>query len=104
MRWAAGDRNFVLYADDSRITGRDHEWVQGELTVTVAMFRRIVIDAKLENTKAMICTPRFIWEEWGETVYNQRVTGEGVNFRERKKTQVSDGGGIIFKGAHGTNP
>ena len=25
MEWAAGERNIVLYADDGRIAGRDHE-------------------------------------------------------------------------------
>ena len=38
MVWAAGERNLVFYAYDGRIAGRDHEWVQDALTVTVAIF------------------------------------------------------------------
>ena len=38
MGWAAGERNLIFYADDKRIGGRDHIWVQDALTVSVAMF------------------------------------------------------------------
>ena len=38
MGWAAGEINIVFYADYGRIVGRDHEWLQEDLTVTVAMF------------------------------------------------------------------
>ena len=69
MGWAAGERNLVVYAYDGSIAGRGHEWVQYLLTVTVAMFRRVVLDANLEKIKALVCTPSFIWGEWGETVY-----------------------------------
>ena len=27
MRWEAGDRNLIFYADYRRIAGQDHEWV-----------------------------------------------------------------------------
>ena len=60
MDWAAGERNLVFHANDSRIVGWDHEWVQDALTVTAATFYRMVLDANLEKTKAMVCTPRFI--------------------------------------------
>ena len=69
MVWASGDRNFVFYAYYGRIAGRDHEWVQDALTVTVAMLRRMGIGANLNKTKAMVCTPGFIWGEWGDTAY-----------------------------------
>ena len=38
MGWEVGESNIVFYADDRRISGRDHEWVQDALIVTVAMF------------------------------------------------------------------
>ena len=38
LGWAAGERNVIFYADDVRIAGRDHEWVQDVLLVTVAIF------------------------------------------------------------------
>ena len=39
--WAVWERNMIFYADDGMIAGQDHEWIQGELLVTVAMFRRM---------------------------------------------------------------
>ena len=35
---AAGERKVIFYADSGRIAGRDHEWVQDAMSVTVAMF------------------------------------------------------------------
>ena len=66
MGWAAGERNLVFYADDGRILGQDHEWVQDALSITVAMFCRMGLETNLENTKAMVCTPGFVWGKWGE--------------------------------------
>ena len=43
LGWAAGDRNTIFYADDGRIAGRDHEWVQDALLATVVMFHRMVL-------------------------------------------------------------
>ena len=43
----------------------------------------------LDKTKAMVCTPRFIWGKWGELAYKICATGEGEIFREQKKTRVS---------------
>ena len=60
MGWAAGEINLVLYADGGRKAGRNHEWVQDALTVTVDMFRRMGLEANLEKIKAMVCTPGFI--------------------------------------------
>ena len=60
MRWVDKERNILFYADEVRIAGRYHEWVQDALMVTVAMFRRMGIDANIENTKVMVCRPGFI--------------------------------------------
>ena len=57
----AGERNLVLYVDDKIRVGQDHEWVHGSLVVAVDMHCRMVVEANLEKTKAMVCTPRFIW-------------------------------------------
>ena len=75
--------------DDGRIVGREHKWFQDALMVTVAMLRRMGIDYNLEKTKAMVCTPGFIWRKGWETLYKRRATGEGATFWERKKTRVS---------------
>ena len=37
----------------------------------------------------MVCTHGFIWDNWEETAYKRRVTGEEETFREWKKTRVS---------------
>ena len=41
--WAAGDRNVIFYADDGRIAGWDHGWVQDALLATVVMFHKMVL-------------------------------------------------------------
>ena len=81
MGWAAGECNLVFYADDG--------WVKNALTVTVAMFRRVVIETNLENTKALVCTPGCIWDKCIKAAYKRRATGEGDTFRERKRSRVS---------------
>ena len=89
LRWAAGDRNLVFYANNGWISGRDHEWVQDAMLVTVTMFRRMVLEKNIKKTKTMFCTPGFIWGKWGDQSYKQQATGEGATFQERKRLQVS---------------
>ena len=88
LYWAAGERNLVFYADDGRVVGQDHEWVQDALMVTVAMFRMMGLETNLDKTNSMVCTSRFVWGEWGEQAYMQQATGKRVTFRERKNIQV----------------
>ena len=57
MGWEAGENNLVFYADDGRIVGRDHEWVQDALTVTVAMFRRMGLETNLEKPRRWCAPP-----------------------------------------------
>ena len=57
MGWEAGARDLVFYSNYGRIAGRDHEWVQYALTITVVMFRQMGLEMNLEKTKAMVCTP-----------------------------------------------
>ena len=64
MVWAAGERNLVFYADDRRVVGRDHIWAQDALMVAVVMFRRVGLETNLEKTKALVCTPGYIWGKW----------------------------------------
>ena len=49
MVWSAGEINIVFYADDERIAGQDHEWVQDALTATVSMFRRMGLETNPEK-------------------------------------------------------
>ena len=75
MGWEVGASNIVFWVEDGRIAGRDHEWVQNALTVTVEMFRRMELETNMEKTKVMVCTPGFIWGEVGGLAYKRRVTG-----------------------------
>ena len=87
--------------EDGRIAGRDHEWVQNALTVTVAMFRRMGLETNLEKTKLMVCTPGFIWG-YGRGAGLQE-TGDGIrgNLQKTEEGKVElrhvqrDGGGVL---------
>ena len=87
--WLAGEHNICFYAYDGRIEGGDPIWVQAALTKMVRMFDRVGLQTNLDNTKAMICTPGFVWGQQGDEAYHQGAIGEGPTFRERKKTRIS---------------
>ena len=55
-----GEINIVFYAEDGRIAGRSHVWVQEALNVTVAMFQRMGLEMNLGKTKAVDSTPGFV--------------------------------------------
>ena len=63
--------------------------MQTELTVMVRMFERVDLRKNLSKTKAMICTPGFIWGHQVVETHKRRDTGEGPIFRERKRTRVN---------------
>ena len=84
MGWATGEQDLVFYADDGRIEGREHIWVQDALAVMAKIFWRMGLETNMEKTKSMMCTPCFIWGRLSDTAYKMRVTGEGFYFRERK--------------------
>ena len=79
----------IFYADDGMIGGRDHIWVHNALMVSVAMFRQMVLVNNLYKTKALVCTPGYIWGKLSDAAYKRRATGEGETFRERKQARVS---------------
>ena len=64
--WAAGERNLIFYAENGRIGGRDHIWVQDALPVSVDMFQQMGLDTKLEKNKALVCTPGYIRGKWSD--------------------------------------
>ena len=87
--WVAGKHNLIFCMDNRRIGGRDHIWVQYALTVSVAMFRRMVLGKNLDKTKALVCTPRYIWGECIEVAYKCRSTRDVETFGERKQARLS---------------
>ena len=79
----------VFYVNNGRIAGRDHEWVQDSLSVTVAMFRRMGLEMNLEKSKTMVFMPGYIWCKWEEHEYKRQAPGEGATCRERNMLRVS---------------
>ena len=77
MIWAAGECNLIFYADERRMGGRYHISLQYALAVSVVMFRWVGLKKNLYKTKALVCTPGYIWEKWSESKYKRRDTGEG---------------------------
>ena len=65
VQMVGGEKNICFYADDGQIAGRDLIWVQEALTTTVRIFERVGLQKELDKTKAMICTPGFIWGQHG---------------------------------------
>ena len=61
LGWAAGEHNIVLYVYNGRIPGCNPIWLQMTLKVVVRMFNRVGLNINPGNTKAMDCTPGFIW-------------------------------------------
>ena len=79
LGWMDGERKLIFNTYNVRIAGQDHEWVQDELAVKVAIFCRIGLEKNLDKTKAMVCTPDFILGKWGEQSYKKQATGEAEN-------------------------
>ena len=63
--------------------------MQAALTKMVRIFERFRLKTNLNKTKAVICTPGFIWGQQGAEVYKQLSTGEGPTFWESNKTRLS---------------
>ena len=63
--------------------------MQTSLKKMVRIFEKIVLYTNLNNTKAVICNPGFIWGKQRAEAYKRRATGEGPTFQERKKTWLS---------------
>ena len=84
-----GEHGIVFYADDGSIAWRNPIWVHMKLAEMVRMFDRVGLLTNICKTKAMVCTPDFIWCQQGKAEYKRRATGEGAKFWEIKKTGFS---------------
>ena len=47
------------------------------------------LEPNLDKTKALVCTPGYIWGKWSDESYTRIATREGETFRERKRARVS---------------
>ena len=87
--WAAGEHNFVLFADYGQIAGRNPIWVQTTLTAMLRRFERVGLQTNLGKTKATVCTLGFILVQQVAKTYKRRATGERATLRKWKRTRVS---------------
>ena len=71
------NHNIVFYVYDDHISGRNSIQVQTTLAAAVQMFKKVVSQTNLGNTKTVVCTPGFIWRQQGEVVYSWRELGGG---------------------------
>ena len=58
------------------------------LTVTVAMFRRVVLETNMEKIKSLMCNPGYIWGGWSYEEYKCQATGGWAEFKERNRLRV----------------
>ena len=61
--WLAREHKILFYVDDGQIAGQYSIWLQAAMTTMVRMFEMVGLQTNLDKTKAMICTPGFIWGE-----------------------------------------
>ena len=59
-----------------------------QIILHVRMFKSVGLQKNLGKTKAMVCTPGFIWGQQGESEYKKRATGEAANVLERNRNMV----------------
>ena len=94
----------MFYDNYGRISGRNPIWLHGILTILMRMFYWFGMYTNLGNTKAMTCTPRFIWGQLVKDSYKRRVMGEAANFQERNNVKLQqvwrNGGGVLTLAPH----
>ena len=54
--WDMGENNMVFYADNNRIVGRKHIWIQTTLTAVVRMFERARLKNNPSQNKSVFLT------------------------------------------------
>ena len=89
MGWEAGESNLTFYADDGRIGGRDHIWVQDALTISLEMFQQMGLETEMKKTNALVCTPGYIRGSGVMRPTKRKATREGATFREGKRARIS---------------
>ena len=65
MGWAVGEHKIVFYADNGRIKGRNHIWVQTKLTEVLQIFDRVGLLTNIGKIKTMVRTLGFVWVQNG---------------------------------------
>ena len=68
----AGENHFLLYADNDIIAGQNPMQVQTTLAAMVRILDRVGLITNIGKTKAMVCTPGFIWVQQGISDHNRK--------------------------------
>jgi exonuclease III len=79
----------LFYADDGLIAARNHEWLQMAINCLTTLFARVGLRTNTSKTKAMTCTPGFIWGRMSSPAYKRRREGGGESPRARRRRRVS---------------
>ena len=94
-------QNVLLYADDGMIASSDPGWLQEEFFTLLGLFDWVDLSTNAGNTVRMIFRPCQAAGTQSEAVYEQRMTGAGLSYRERHRVQLvlplrSEERGLIF--------
>ena len=65
LGWGTLETNIVFYAEKGHIAGRNPIWVHTMLMTGVIMFDIVELHRNLGKSKAVVCTPVFIWGKHG---------------------------------------
>ena len=70
----------IIYANDGMFGSHNPEWLHKVIKVLIGLFRRIILEANIENSKKMNCHPGSIWSGMSAEKFTRRSTGEGANY------------------------
>ena len=74
LSWATGEHNIIFYVDDGRIVGAQYHLSPENLAAVIRMFNMAVLLTNHGETKAVLCTPIFIWGQQGTSAYKSILT------------------------------
>jgi hypothetical protein len=85
-----GGRSALFYADDSEVSSRNPDWLQGAIDALVAdLFGRVGLKTNTKNkTEVMICHPGHISHHVTDAAYGRRLGHGGLSFCERNRQRV----------------
>ena len=85
------DQAGLFYADDGMVSSSNPRWLQWAFNTLVGLFDRVGLHTNVGKTVSMICRPCPTAGNQLEVAYGQKMTGEGLTYRERKRERVKCG-------------
>ena len=67
----------------------DPEWLQGVFDTLIGMFDRVGLHKNIGRAVGMVFRPFQAVDTHSEAVYKQRMTGDGISYRERHIFRVN---------------